>query len=124
MTPQGYSDGLSAVLVAAWLEIMDMNKSQRRILRAARRVSPKSFRPGLEGMESRVLLSNFLVTTTSDVPVSNQLTLREAIEAANANPGPDTISFSFPAQNIPGVIDFDRTFQAWRIHVDSALPAI
>ena len=80
---------------------------------------------------NRVLLANFLVTTTSDaavVPptpeVPHPFSLRQAIEAANSTPGPDTISFDFPPVDIPGVIEYDPVFEVWHIEVDRRLPAI
>src|SRR5271170_5393112 len=57
-------------------------------------------RPRLEGLESRVVLSTFKVNTTLDtVAVSlktgkdatGHISLRSAIEAANAKPNADTI---------------------------------
>lgn len=92
--------------------------------RFARRSHTRSVRPTLEGLETRHLLANFLVTTTSDTPVAKELSLREAMTLANANPGPDTIAFSFIPKNIPGVIDYNAVYEAWTIHVDSALPTI
>jgi hypothetical protein len=61
------------------------------------------------------------VTDTND---SGPGSLRQAILSANANPGPDTISFDLPAQSTPGLVDYDATYQVWRIQVDSPLPAI
>src|SRR3954451_7453949 len=105
-----------------------MRNGQPRRSRPARRPSPQSFCPRLEGMERRVLLANFLVTTTSDVHVPNQLTLRDAIVAANANPGPDNIQFAIPASTAPQldvpVPGFDPITQTWRIKPASPLPPI
>src|SRR5512133_2406203 len=50
-----------------------------------------SIRAALEKLESRLLLSVFTVTNTSD---SGDGSLRQAIIDANANPGHDTIAFS------------------------------
>jgi hypothetical protein len=67
---------------------------------------------------------NLVVTTTSDFHVAGHLSLREAITMANADPGPDTISFSFPDLNTPGVVNYDPMFQRWIIQPTSPLPAI
>lgn len=49
----------------------------------------------LEVLEQRELLTTFTVTTPLDETVANaSMSLREAINAANANPGADTIRFS------------------------------
>jgi hypothetical protein len=54
------------------------------------------FRPRLEPLESRQLPAVFLVTSTANgVAGGGDGTLRAAILAANANPGPDTIEFDF-----------------------------
>ena len=47
----------------------------------------------LESLEPRVLLTTYAVTSTAD---SGPGTLRDAITAANANPGPDAITFDLP----------------------------
>ena len=79
-------------------------------------------------MESRVLLTHYVVTSTSDTPVAptpdvpNPLTLRQAITEADANPGPNTISFDLVPKNIPGVVDFDLLNQVWRINLDNNTP--
>ena len=71
-----------------------------------------------------MLLTNYIVTSTSDTPVAptpdvpNPLTLRQAITMADANPGPDTISFDLVPKNIPGVVNFDLTNQVWTIDVE------
>ncbi len=91
--------------------------------RPRHRSSPRKSRcpAQFEALEARRLLTNYLVTDTND---SGPGSLRQAILSANANPGPNTISFQFPAQNIPGQVDYDSTYQVWRIQVDSPLPAI
>jgi len=64
----------------------------------------------LEQLEERRLLATFVVTSNGDVPVIMGLTLRQAITAANLNPGADTIAF-----NIAG---------APTIHPLTPLPAV
>jgi hypothetical protein len=92
----------------------------RRTHRAKHGVRRRGHRPTLEAIEPRVLLANFTVLSTND---SGPDTLRDAITAANSNPGPDTISFDFPAANGPGV-NYDSTTQLWTISITSALPTI
>ena len=57
----------------------------------------------VEAFERRVMLSTYTVNTLSDAiaPVTGQLTLRQAVADANANPGADTIAFD-PAVFSPG----------------------
>ncbi len=99
--------------------------SSRRAPDRARRIG---FRPRVDGLESRVLLANYVVTSTSDTPVAptpdvpNPLTLRQAITEADANPGPNTISFNLVPKNIPGVVNFDLTNQVWTIDVNNNVP--
>jgi hypothetical protein len=66
-----------------------------------RRVAKRSaFVTGVETLESRQLLTNFTVTTALDDSTTDSgLSLREAINAANASSGADTISF---ASNLTG----------------------
>jgi CSLREA domain-containing protein len=53
---------------------------------------PRRFRPALEGLEARAVPATFTVTTTLDtVAPDGRLSLREAVSAANAHPGADTI---------------------------------
>ena len=60
------------------------------------------FRPILDRFEDRLLLATFTVTRSDDGgSVPGSLTLRQAIDAANANSGADTIAFAIPA-NDPG----------------------
>src|SRR5215831_6764829 len=69
---------------------------QRTSKRRATRI-----KPGLEGLENRVALSTFLVNTTLDTvavdltsgkDATGHISLRSAIQAANALGGPDTIN--------------------------------
>jgi hypothetical protein len=96
-------------------------RNEERNGRKARRCIPFL----LETLEPRVLLTNYVVTSTSDTPVAatpdvpNPLTLRQAITEADADSGPDTISFDFVPKNIPGVVNFDLTNQVWTIDVNN-----
>ncbi len=96
--------------------------------RALDRTRRTRFRPRLDAMEPRVLLTNYVVTSTSDTPVAPTpdvpapLTLRQAITEADADSGPDTISFGFVPKNILGVVNFDLTNQVWEIDVDNNVP--
>src|SRR4051794_14761330 len=54
---------------------------------------PAPFRPALQSLEDRLVPATIVVTTLADV-VNNAdhvVSLREAINQANATPGPDTI---------------------------------
>src|SRR5262245_60437648 len=52
----------------------------------------KRRRPVLERLEDRSLPATFTVTTALDAVVADgKLSLREAVSAANARPGPDTV---------------------------------
>jgi parallel beta-helix repeat protein len=64
------------------------SRQPRPAARARRR--PLPFRPRLEVLEDRRLLSVFLVTNTNNAGAGS---LRQAILDANVNPGPDTIEF-------------------------------
>jgi parallel beta-helix repeat protein len=57
----------------------------------------------LESLESRQMLAVFTVDTTSDVPVPDKLTFREAITLANETAGADQITFNLPG-DAPAVI--------------------
>src|SRR5947207_13022984 len=60
-------------------------------LSRTKRSAPR--RPHLEMLEDRLVPATFTVTTPLDVVAAadGQLSLREAVTAANANPRPDTI---------------------------------
>jgi titin len=84
-------------------------------------------------MEERIVLSAFVVNTTSDLDRSTGLpigqeSLRQAIEDANATSGPSQIDFAIPASTSPlldsPVPGFDPTTQTWTIKLASALPTI
>ncbi len=77
--------------------------------RARAHVRRRSSRPVAEALEARRLLTTYVVTTTADL--SDGLpapgSLREAIELANANPGPDLIRFAIAGSNGPQTITID-----------------
>src|SRR5436853_5961272 len=58
-----------------------------------RRREPPRFRPGVEGLEGRLVPATIVVTTFADVvnPADGKVSLREAINRANATAAPDTI---------------------------------
>lgn len=60
---------------------------------AAIAMRPRPFRPWLERLEDRLVPATFLVTTRADIlnPTDGVLSLREAIDKANATGAPDTI---------------------------------
>jgi Calx-beta domain len=79
----------------------------------------------MEQVEARLLLTSFVVTNTADAGPGS---LRQAILAANANPGADSVSFNIQASNAPDldvpVPGFDPVTQTWTISLTSPLPAI
>jgi hypothetical protein len=82
-------------------------------------------RPDLEHLESRRVLSTFVVTNTSDNPTdpspgAGTGTLRQAIIDANAATSPSQIDFNIMPTD-PG---FDLTTQDWTISLLRALPKI
>src|SRR5262245_22311506 len=85
-----------------------------------RATCPSRFRPAVEALEGRLLLSTYPVTTTAGRGPGS---LRHAILDANANPGPDTITFNIggggvqtnaPTRSLPVItdaVDIDGTTQ-------------
>src|SRR5262245_53656677 len=69
------------------------NRCIRSKERAMKKLRSRSFRPNIECLEDRRVPTTFLVNTFADEVRGNDrvLSLREAIKAANLNPGPDTI---------------------------------
>src|SRR5690349_8409633 len=72
-----------------------LSRTLFRTRTAQRRTIPTSrLRTGIEGLERREMLTNFVVTTSlDDSTVDSVTSLREALDAANANSGADTITF-------------------------------
>ena len=109
-------------------EVAAMSRYRKAAGRRGDRARCIRFCPRLDAMERRVLLTNYVVTSSSDTPVAPTpdvpvpLTLRQAITMADANPGPDTISFNLAPKNIPGVVNFDLANQAWTVDVDNNVP--
>ena len=75
----------------------------------ARRTLKRRFHPLFDTVESRLLLSTFTVTNTSDFDDGS---LRQAIIDSNATPGANTINFNIPGAGVQVIQPF------------SALPAI
>jgi hypothetical protein len=73
----------------------------------------RPFRPGVEALEERQVLTTWVVTTAAD---SGPGSLRQAILDADAGPGGDQIAFAIPTQ--PGTSDVHT------IQPQSFLPAI
>ena len=66
---------------------------KRKSCQASNKPQHRRFVPRLESLEDRAVPAVFTVTTALDVvnPADGKLSLREAVSAANANPGADTI---------------------------------
>ena len=85
--------------------------SRPRRLDASRR--PLGFRPMLECLDDRLAPAVFNVNSTADIldPPTGVVTLRSAIEAANATPGGNTINLTVPGTysialpGTPGEVD-------------------
>jgi SdrD B-like domain len=76
----------------AWEEC---HKSSNRLIPPRRGRRLANFSADVEPLESRRLLSTYVVNTLSDAvnPVAGQLTFRQAVADADAHAGADTISF-------------------------------
>src|SRR5205085_1929223 len=84
---RGWIPGSSSLIAKPW------QKWWRQLLNPARHghaSEQRQFRPRLELLEDRHLLSGFLVDNLNNAGAGS---LRAAILAANANPGFDTIQF-------------------------------
>ncbi|MBI3465154.1 MAG: right-handed parallel beta-helix repeat-containing protein, partial [Planctomycetes bacterium] len=72
-----------------------------------RRIRRQSFRPVVECLEDRLVLSTFAVNSSDDfsdgVCDESHCSLREAIEAANGNPGEDRVTFNIPGEGVPTI---------------------
>src|SRR5437870_4605068 len=87
---------MNTMLFPSWLQWLKGGSVRGRRgphPRSSRRTLPlpRSFLPRLEVLEDRTVPSTFTVTNLAD---SGTGSLRAAITAANANPGPDTIQFA------------------------------
>jgi CSLREA domain-containing protein len=76
--------------------------------RRTRQVSRRpTRRPAVEELESRLLLATFTVNSANDVDdgacSQQHCSLREAINAANVNPGKDVVAFGIPGDGIPTI---------------------
>lgn len=64
---------------------------------AARRAAGRKLWPTVEGIEKRVLLANFIVTSTADDPdATDPNSLRSILIRSNATPGANNITFNLP----------------------------
>ena len=79
-------DALTRFLTGNWLAAKSRQRPKHR---------PGGAQPGIEALESRELLTLYTVTTALDDTTTFGVTsLRDAITAANADPGEDTINFA------------------------------
>ena len=78
--------------------------TNRRVHRRNRR---KPFRPVIERLEDRLAPSTFTVNSSDDRSDGGcderHCSLREAIEAANANLGEDIVAFNIPGEGVPTI---------------------
>src|SRR5579884_2133266 len=85
LVSQTVLEGRRSMLFSSWL------RPRTRPAPAERRRPRTAARPRLETLEDRYLLSAFTVTNLND---SGPGSLRQAVLAADANPGPDVIHFA------------------------------
>ena len=57
-------------------------------------IARRRLRPSVLALEGRTLLSTIVVNNPTDIPVTGQTDLRQAIAQANSDGGGDTIVFS------------------------------
>ncbi len=74
-------------------------RTEDRRMAKHRRPRRLARRPGLEGLETRNLLTAFVVNSTGDDP-NTVGTLRNAILQSNLGPGPNTITFNLPSGSV------------------------
>lgn len=71
-----------------------LNETWRGLTGRSRRLPKRSLARRIEDLETRALLTTYVVNTNLDEVVNDSNTsLREAVELANANPGEDSITF-------------------------------
>jgi hypothetical protein len=80
---------------------MDPRRGRRERDAARRRLR---LRPTVTALEGRTLLSTIVVDNPSDVPVTGQIDLRQAIDQANSDGGGDTIKFDSTVFNTPRTV--------------------
>src|SRR5689334_10895187 len=92
--------------VSTWLRSLTALLTPTHSRRSPRR---PAFRPRVEGLEDRCVPAVFAVSTVADTPAVDLTTrldsdgnfsLRSAIQAANATPGPDEIDFNIPGSGV------------------------
>ena len=69
------------------------------------RKKPRRARLVLEALEERWVLSPIVVNNPTDIPVTGQIDLRQAISQANTNGGNETITFDPTVFKIPQTIN-------------------
>ena len=73
---------------------IEVKSEHRRQRMADARRTRRLLRPSVLALEGRTLLSTIVVNNPTDIPVTGQTDLRQAIAQANASSGADTILFS------------------------------
>ncbi len=88
----------------------NVTRDQRRTgRRAAERRQHRRLRPTLMTLEDRRLLSTIVVNNPTDTPVVGEIDLRQAIDQANTNEGPETITFDKTVFQTPQTITLNPT---------------
>jgi hypothetical protein len=92
--------------LSSWLRPLAARLTATRARRASHR---PAFRPCVEGLEDRTAPAVFTVNTTADTPAvdlvtgqdsAGNISLRSAIQAANATSSPDEIDFRIPGSGV------------------------